>query len=319
MPTILAGSHSSENSASAEVFAKSANHLVRRFAALAAATAKLDSPPHPLNGCHRPPPPVPENVICFRRNRIGDLNRPQRGRALHHRHVLIVPLRGDATVCVDDRKLLLEPGKGLVVLPFQYHHYLTHAGRNIHWLFVTFEFAREVVLEPLRNVLFPITTPRAAQLRQLIRDQARRADPGVSELRLALLLAQIVPPRGPKAAGSSPENPTLMKVSHALQRHRPLTPTIPQLAAELGMSPSHLRARFRASCGVSLGRHMRELRLERACGLLRMNSMRITEVAEQCGFTSVHSFSRAFRLAYGVSPRAYRREGHIDGSTPRAS
>jgi AraC-like DNA-binding protein len=72
------------------------------------------------------------------------------------------------------------------------------------------------------------------------------------------------------------------------------------------MSPSNLRSRFRASCGVSLGRHMRILRLERASGLLRMSTIRISEIAEQCGFASVFSFSRAFKHHFGVAPTDFR-------------
>ena len=67
--------------------------------------------------------------------------------------------------------------------------------------------------------------------------------------------------------------------------------------------------RFRESCGVSLGRHLRRLRLEKACGLLRMSTNRVSEISEQCGFTSVFSFSRAFHHTYGVSPSDYRRGG----------
>jgi transcriptional regulator GlxA family with amidase domain len=73
------------------------------------------------------------------------------------------------------------------------------------------------------------------------------------------------------------------------------------------MSPSNLRARFRTSCGVSLGKHMRELRLERARGLLTMSTIRVSEIAEQCGFTSLFSFSRAFRTRYGHPPLACRK------------
>ena len=79
-----------------------------------------------------------------------------------------------------------------------------------------------------------------------------------------------------------------------------------EIARSLGISVSHVRARFRASCGVSLGRHLRRLRLEKACGLLRLSQSRVFEVAEQCGFASIYSFSRAFRVAYGISPLGYR-------------
>ena len=48
-------------------------------------------------------------------------------------------------------------------------------------------------------------------------------------------------------------------------------------------------------------------------------AQRVSEVAEQCGFSSIYSFSRAFRLAYGVSPLAYRHSGRAaPGRRPRA-
>ncbi len=92
-------------------------------------------------------------------------------------------------------------------------------------------------------------------------------------------------------------------------------PGIREIARTLGISPSHLRARFRASCGVSIGRHLRRLRLEQACGLLRLGPQRVSEIAELCGFGSIHSFSRAFRTSFGVSPLAYRHGGR---AAPRA-
>jgi transcriptional regulator GlxA family with amidase domain len=96
-----------------------------------------------------------------------------------------------------------------------------------------------------------------------------------------------------------------MQVNQLAQsRDEPLS--VKHIARALGISASHLRARFRASCGVSLGRHLRRLRLEKACGLLRLSQRRVTEIAELCSFTSIYSFSRAFHTAYGVSPMAYR-------------
>ena len=82
--------------------------------------------------------------------------------------------------------------------------------------------------------------------------------------------------------------------------------SIHQLAAALGESESHLRAKFRRATGGSLGRHLRQLRLQKACQLLHTTGLNITEVAERCGFDSVYSFSRAFKTGCGVSPRAYR-------------
>jgi AraC-like DNA-binding protein len=274
------------------------------LARLAASCARLGRPAHPLHGKRRPAPPLPENVICFQRRSGAALNRPVQGRALHHRHVLIVALKGRATVCADDREVRLEPGRALVVLPYQHHHY-TATDRRLHWLFVTFEYAEGVVLEPLRHRAFAVTPGRAELLHELVRDWRTRADSGLPELRLALLLADLTPPPAPMAAGAA--GTMKPRVNLAIQRRRPLMPSIRELAADLGMSASHLRARFRASCGISLGRHMRELRLERARGLLRMSPARVSEIAEQCGFASPYSFSRAFSRRYGESPLACRK------------
>jgi AraC-type DNA-binding domain-containing proteins len=294
--------------------AKPSNQLAAPLARLAAGAARLGRPAHPLHGKRRPAPPLPENVICFQRRAGAELNRPMQGRALHHRHVLIVALKGEGTVCADDHETPLGPGTGLVVLPYQHHHY-TRADRRLHWLFVTFEYAQGVALEPLRHRSFRLTPDRAEQLTELVRDWRTRPESGLPELRLALLLADLTPPPEPVAAGAA--SSLKPRVNLAIQRRRPVMPTIRELAADLGMSPSHLRSRFRASCGVSLGRHMRELRLERARGLLRMSPARVSEIAEQCGFSSLFTFSRAFKARYGESPLACRRAAAAAAS-PRA-
>lgn len=97
--------------------------------------------------------------------------------------------------------------------------------------------------------------------------------------------------------------------SHALplidSEHNPLN--VASLARALNLSESHLRTQFRKTTGRSLGRHLRTLRLQRACSLLRTTRLSVTEVAALCGFVSVYSFSRTFRAVRGVTPSTYRK------------
>ncbi|HUJ43450.1 MAG TPA: AraC family transcriptional regulator [Opitutaceae bacterium] len=270
--------------------------------------ALLPSPLHPLHGRRATPLSLPDNVICFRRVSATDLNRPQRGRALHHRFVLILALGTDVTVCVDDRAIRLHEGEGLLVFPFQFHHYTDAARPELDWLFVTFELADAEALLLLRFRPFVITPALRQVAADLLTAYLSPGEADLTALLLALLLArarQAGPARRrnhppPGAPGLVPQVNQL-----ALRKDEPLSAK--EIARALGISVSHLRARFRASCGVSLGRHLRRLRLERACGLLRLSEKRVSEVGEACGFTSIYSFSRAFRAAYGVSPLAYRR------------
>lgn len=278
---------------------------------LKALVAKLPQPQHQLVGRSVTKLALPDNVVCFQRRASDDLNRPRRGRALHHRFVLICALRTAATVCVDERNIRLRAGEGLLVFPFQFHHYTEVAKDAISWLFVTFEFAELEELEALRYQPFQLTAPLRALAAKLVEAYETERTADLPVLLLALMLARLRRLKLPGTAApgaAAPQSGLMLRVNQLAQQSvRP--PGIKDISRALGISPSHLRARFRASCGVSIGRHLRHLRLEQACGHLRLGPQRVSEIAELCGFSSIYSFSRAFRVAYGVSPLAYRHSG----------
>jgi AraC-like DNA-binding protein len=267
----------------------------------------LPSPLRPLHGKRAAPLALPDNIICFCRRSATDLNRPQRGRALHHRFVLILALETVVTVAVDDRAIRLNANEGLLVLPFQFHDYIQPAREDLRWLFITFDMIDVAPLQTLRFRPFVVTQLVRQTCAELVEAYLTRGEGDLTSLLLSVLLQRIrqAEPilrrhhKPPVAPG------LIMQVNQLAQsKEEPLS--VKEIARSLGISASHLRARFRASCGVSLGRHLRRLRLEKACGLLRLSQRRVTEIAELCSFTSIYSFSRAFHTAYGVSPMAYR-------------
>lgn len=285
--------------------------------------AKLPQPNYQLQGRRPAPLPLPANIVCFQRRAAGDLNKPRKGRALHHRFVLICALRTAVTVCVDDRNLRLEAGEGLLVFPFQFHHYANPQRDDLSWLFVTFELNDAEPLSVLRYRPFTLTPALRTLVAELVEAFETEPTEELPVLQLALLLARLrrlrpAAPHHPPPTQGEPEPGLLHRINQLAQRTGP-PPSIKELARTLAISPSHLRARFRASCGVSIGRHLRRLRLEQACGLLRLGPQRVSEIAEHCGFGSIYSFSRAFRLAYGISPLAFRHSGKVaPGRRPRA-
>jgi AraC-like DNA-binding protein len=267
----------------------------------------LPSPLRPLHGKRAAPLALPDNIICFCRRSATDLNRPQRGRALHHRFVLILALETGVTVAVDDRAIRLNADEGLLVMPFQFHDYIQPEREDLRWLFVTFDMIDAVPLQALRFRPFVLTPVVRQTGAELVEAYLTRGEGDLTSLLLSVLLQRI---RQAEPILRRHHKPTvapglIMQVNQLAQnKDEPLS--VKEIARSLGISSSHLRARFRASCGVSLGRHLRRLRLEKACGLLRLSQRRVTEIAELCSFTSIYSFSRAFHTAYGVSPMAYR-------------
>ena len=267
----------------------------------------LPSPLRPLHGKRAAPLALPDNIICFCRRSATDLNRPQRGRALHHRFVLILALDTAVTVAVDDRAIRLHPDEGLLVLPFQFHDYIEPEHEELRWLFITFDMIDAAPLQALRFRPFVATAVVRQTAAELVEAYLTRGEGDLTSLLLAVLLQRIrqAEPILQRSQKPAVAPGLIMQVNQlALNNEQPLSAK--EIARSLGISASHLRARFRASCGVSLGRHLRRLRLEKACGLLRLSQRRVTEIAELCSFTSIYSFSRAFHTAYGVSPMAYR-------------
>ena len=58
--------------------------------------------------------------------------------------------------------------------------------------------------------------------------------------------------------------------------------------------------------GEGLAEHVKTLRLEKARSLLEKNTdIKVSEVAERCGFSDYNYFIANFRTKYGVSPRKY--------------
>lgn len=281
----------------------------------------LPSPLRLLHGKRASPEPQADNLVCFCRRSASELNHPQRGRALHHRCVLILSIQTSATVCVDDRAIRLNAGEGLLVLPFQFHDYIAPERQELLWTFMTFEVSDISTFQPLRYRPFKIDDGMRLLICDLI---AAYLEPGHDDLAIAMfrvLLARIrlakpidrCEQTSPVASGG------FITQINQLAQAKGGTPTVKEIAAAIGVSESHLRARFRASCGVSLGHHLRRLQMEKACGLLRLSTNRVTEISELCGFSSVFSFSRAFRTAYGLSPLAYRRAGSQRDTESRAT
>jgi AraC-like DNA-binding protein len=254
----------------------------------------------------------PEKILCFSRksHRSGDLDTLVRYR--HHRYVLVVPWREAGEVYVEDRRFLLTQSQALLILPFQFHHGFDFRRHLLVWQFVTFEMRDGAALEGLR--LQPVRKFESDDFKLLssLADawgNPRRQDELAHWLGLVLARLLAAPPAGKKWNRRKPKNtdPLLIRIN---QQCIPLLDRlfgIKELAALLFMSESHLRARFREATGLSLGAHLRQLRLQKAMGLLVQSNLTVTQIAAKCGFDSIFTFSRSFRHFVGTSARDYRR------------
>ncbi len=79
------------------------------------------------------------------------------------------------------------------------------------------------------------------------------------------------------------------------------------LASCACMSRTYFSACFKSTMGVGLARYIEQVRIHNACRLLLTTARPVTEIALDCGYQSMSSFTTAFRKICGETPTGYRK------------
>ena len=89
--------------------------------------------------------------------------------------------------------------------------------------------------------------------------------------------------------------------------------TLEKMAKMAGYSPSRFSAVYKSTYGTSPICDLIAVRIKNAKLLLRYSNMRISEVADAVGFSSLYYFSRHFKKLCGISPSEYRESAEMQG------
>ena len=83
-----------------------------------------------------------------------------------------------------------------------------------------------------------------------------------------------------------------------------------ECANQCHYSASHFSRRFRAEFGETFARYKLKCRIERACELLLVPGLTVSDVATLVGFTDPSYFTRVFRQSVGLTPSQFRDTGN---------
>lgn len=101
--------------------------------------------------------------------------------------------------------------------------------------------------------------------------------------------------------------PDFGKLAQYMEEHIQRSATIAGMARAGGVSKRTLLRKFKAQTGMSPMECLTQMRLSKACRLLRESSMEIKHIAISCGFPDSNYFSRQYKKRLGLSPRQFRR------------
>lgn len=106
------------------------------------------------------------------------------------------------------------------------------------------------------------------------------------------------------ALGEIHVSPLVQQVSSYLDAHIDEAISLDAVAQAAFLSKYYLERKFKEETGASIYQMLLQKRMIRARNLMR-EGLPLMQVAMRCGFADYSGFYKAFRSAYGVSPREY--------------
>lgn len=171
----------------------------------------------------------------------------------------------------------------------------------------------------VRGGSHPVLRPDADQRRRLEEwlrlleqeqeGQARSRDQAMSAL-LQLVLIELERMSGPEDAPDPVGQGIARQVLSYVEAHALEPLSLAQVAEAVGRSPTHVAGVMRKETGRTVGQWILEHRMADARRRLRGTDEQVEVIAERVGYADVTHFIRLFRRTHGLTPAAWRRQGH---------
>lgn len=241
--------------------------------------------------------------------------------------------KGSLRLQAGDRQERLESGQAFLHPPNQFHNVRTAEKQSANSVIFSFYSDSEALLQIADRVL-PTDSYTANALFSVLREarasfqnplgklydarlerkerEDRFGSEQVIQNYIELMMIHLI--RENDSHGGFPmlpvkdgETPILKAAMAYLEKNMGKKIVFSELTAHCSVSATTLKTLFRKHCGCGAMEYLAHLRIERAKRLLLEETRSCTEIAEACGFCSVHHFSKVFKDRTQMSPTEYLR------------
>ncbi len=241
-------------------------------------------------------------------------------RVLPHSHdffQLFYVLDGEGTALVRNKSVDVSEGRILLVQPHVEHSISASKGVALKTLDTKFKVNCSEFRQELSRIIEPLDD-RRGQIRQLlerIRSEGMQRRGWYRPLCNALLVQVFILllrlRSGDDNAQCVVSEKDLQstaggKIRNFIHENFNRDLSLKEIADYIGYSPEYLSKLFSSMMGVSVHHYLMHVRMEHAKELLKYSQLPIKEVSSECGFKSIHHFSRAFKDYQGAPPAAWR-------------
>lgn len=101
-------------------------------------------------------------------------------------------------------------------------------------------------------------------------------------------------------------NPAIRRIIDHMKANLQRRLTLTDLARSAKLSRSRMSDLFKAETGLSPGKYLKTLRMQKAAELLETTSLTVEQIRAKVGMRDKSHFIRAFKKTYGKTPSKYR-------------
>jgi AraC-like DNA-binding protein len=240
------------------------------------------------------------------------------GPAVRDHYLIHYIFSGHGSFQTKDEKYGLHEGQGFLICPDQITYYQADAADPWHYIWIGFSGpeAVKLLLAAGLDMLHPIIEQTAgSRIGTIFREMAEAlAREKGKPLRLAGLLYLFIAEMHESAAQTAPaagrisrQDSYIRQAIEMMGANYSRKITISSLARQIGLDRSYFGLLFKQQTGRNPKQYLLDLRVEKACELLKRSFLPIAAIARSVGYEDPLLFSRMFHLCKGCSPTAYRK------------
>ena len=256
----------------------------------------------------------------------------------HNFYEINIVVEGNGVHYIEDNLCLAKPGDVFAIPPKNRHGYWSENDLNIFHLllphYVLEKYSDELEkfsgyhtlfeIEPYirknydESIFLHLTEEQLARLRpemenilyDLQQEESEESNL-IFEMRAILLICTLsrlidTDYRMQLPDTTQPDALSIVKTIEYMRKEFSEKISIDDLARKANMSRSTYLRRFTAICKTTPTEYLAEIRIKKACELLKNANLSVTDVAQACGFFDCSHFIRVFSKYRGTTPRNYR-------------
>lgn len=225
---------------------------------------------------------------------------------LHRSFEFITVLSGSMTVTVNKQVHTVKKGEAVLIFPNQLHSLQSEKCEHMLVIFspdIVPAYYKKMQNKEPKNSKFTLNEHIIREIDALSEQSSK-----IKMKSILYYVCSVLDEKCEYIEAKREDERLLYKIFDFVEQNYAKDCSLEALCHTLGFSYYYLSRYFTNLVGMSFNSYVNRYRISKACYILNNSNCTVLEGAYECGFTSLRSFNRNFKIHTGVTPQEYRKK-----------